>query len=165
MQRRRPIWRPRAPAARNGSATVELAVVLPVFVTLMLGVVQVGISIDASHKLYATLRQAGRLAAMDFKDRLAEGQTENQKVIQDIKNQLTAEGIPGDQATVTITHADGSQSGNTFDLADPNNALELFRIQIEVPNSALTSTNLLPNPQQKLSATIVFRKGRSMVAN
>lgn len=160
MTFRRSTGRTGGAPSRRGSATVEFAVVMPVFVTLMLGTIQTGISIDASHKLYATLRQAGRLAAMDFRDRVPDGTTGNDKVIQDIRNQLKAEGISGDEATITITYADGSNAGSEFDLCDANNVLELFRIKIELPNSAVSSNNFLPNPQQKMSASIVFRKGR-----
>jgi Flp pilus assembly protein TadG len=158
MQRRIPSLCQRTETTRRGAAVVEFAVVVPVFVTLMLGVIELGISIDASQKLHTTVRQAGRLAAMDFRERVSAGQTDNNKVIQDIRNHLKAEGLPGDEATISITYADGPNAGATFDLADTNNVLELFEISVEVPNSSITS--LLPNPAQTKSASIVFRKGR-----
>ena len=150
---------------RRGSATVELALVIPVFIALFLGMAQSGISIDGSHKLYAALRQAGRLASMDYANKLQEGQSANEKVIQDIKNLMAAEGIDVSDAIVTITHADGASAGQTFDLSDPNNALGLFKIEIQVPNSSFSSNNFLPNPAQKMTASIVFRKGSSSQGN
>jgi Flp pilus assembly protein TadG len=165
MQRRTNNSRSSQLVSRRGAAAVEFALVAPVFVALFLGMIQTGISIDSSHKLYAALRQSGRLASMDYTDKLQSGQTANDKIISDIKNQLAAEGIPASQITVTITHADGSNAGGTFDLSNAANALALFKIKVEVPNSALSSNNFLPSPTQKMTAEIVFRKGRSTLVD
>ncbi|MDZ4684348.1 MAG: TadE family protein [Planctomycetaceae bacterium] len=147
---------------RRGSAAVECAVVMPVLVALVMGLIQSGFSVDATHKLYASIRQAGRLASMDYKDLLQPGQTGNQKVIQDIKNTLAAEGLPVDQLTVTITHA---ETGGAFNLDDAANNLELFKIHVEVPFATVADTSLLPAPVETLSASIVFRKGKNTLAN
>jgi Flp pilus assembly protein TadG len=142
---------------RRGAAAVECAVVAPVLVTLVLGLIQSSYSIDATHKLYAAVRQAGRLASMDYDQLLQPGQTGNQKIIKDIRNQLKAEGLPGDSATISITHAETSAE---FNLDDPTNNLELFKIKIEIPFSAAMDVSVIPAPFSKLSASIVFRKGK-----
>lgn len=143
---------------RKGGAAVELTVMAPLFVALVMGAVQSGMNLDMQIKIQAAIRQAGRLAAMDYSKRLQPGQTGNQKVIQDIKNVLIAEGLPGNDATITITHADGPNAGSTFDLASSANDLQLFKIQIEIPYSALNSDGLLPNVFNKLTAAIVYRR-------
>uniref|UniRef100_A0A7C2JZA9 Pilus assembly protein n=1 Tax=Schlesneria paludicola TaxID=360056 RepID=A0A7C2JZA9_9PLAN len=145
---------------RRGAAAVECAIVMPVMVALVLGLIQGGYSVDTTHKLYAAVRQAGRLAGMNYRPLLKSGQTGNDKVIQDIRNTLAAEGLPADQLTITITEAEG---GGTFNLDDPANDLKLFRISASVPYSALSTASLLPAPVETLSASIVFRKGRSQV--
>lgn len=146
--------------SRCGAAAVELAVISPLFVLLILGAVQSGINLDMQTKMQAAVRQAGRLASMDYSKRVQANQTGNQKVIQDIKNVLTAEGLPGNAATVTITHAEGDNAGSTFDLSSSANDLKYFKITVEIPYSALNSTGLLPNTFQKLTASIVNRKDK-----
>ena len=146
---------------RRGAATVEFALVVPLFVTLAMGSIQAGIGISAAESLTSALREGGRLASMDATDYLKSGQTVNQKVIQDIKNFLTAERIDGSQVTVTITHADGDSAGSTFDLADDANSLKLFKIRAVVPYSAISSVTFFPHDLQTISAQIVYRKGKT----
>ena len=150
-------------AARRGSATVEFAVLSPIFLALVMTAAQSAFNIDTAHSLYAAIRQAGRLASLDSSEFRQQGQTANQKVIADIKNQLTAEGLPGDQMTVTITEADSSTE---FDLSNPDNDLRLFRISVEVPYSAMNSIGTFStSSMEKFNASIVFRKGRNNLVN
>jgi Flp pilus assembly protein TadG len=103
---------------RRGTATVEFAVIAPIFMLLVLGTWEMGTAVRASNNLTAAVREGGRLASMDFTDSLAANQTANQKVEQDIRAFLNASGLPGSQATITITYAEGSGVGTTFDLGD-----------------------------------------------
>ena len=148
---------------RVGAAAVEMAVIAPLFIGLILGAIQSGMSLDTSAKMYAAVRQAGRLAAMDYDSRLQPGQSGNDKVAQDIKNQLTADGLPGDKATVSITWAEGGNAGSTFNLKDPNADLQLFKIDISFQSKDLGSYNLMPPLNDTVSASIVFRKGRNQL--
>lgn len=151
----------RLPQHRRGAATVELAVIVPLFVTLAMGTIQTGLQISAAQTLTTALREAGRLASMDYTSRLQPGQTINQKVIQDIQNFLTAERIDGSKVTITITHADGTGAGSTFDLGDPSNQLQMFKIHAVVPYSAISSVTFFPHPNSTISASIVYRKGKN----
>lgn len=145
---------------RRGAVTVEFALIAPLFVALVMGTIQTGLAITAAQTMTAALREAGRLASMDYSNRLLAGQTINQKVIQDIKNFLTAEGIDGSKVSITITAADGASAGATFDLGDAANELALFKIRAVVPYSAITSVTFFPHTEQTISASIVYRKGK-----
>lgn len=153
--------RRRQPADRSGAATVELAIVIPLFITLAMGTIQTGMQITAAQTLTTALREAGRLASMDYTSRLQSGQTINQKVIQDIKNFLTAENIDGSKVTITITHADGTNVGTNFDLGDTANNLQLFKIRAVIPYSAISSITYFPHTNTTISASIVYRKGKN----
>lgn len=145
---------------RRGAAVVEFAVMAPVFLILTLGSVELGYALNASNTLYGALREGGRLASQDWSSMLEPNETANEKVIQDIKNMLTAARIPGDAVTISITHAEGSSTGQPFDLEDQDNYLKMFTISAEVPYEDVTliSGHFLRN--QKLSAQISFRMGR-----
>lgn len=149
---------------RTGSATVEFAVIAPLFIALIMGLLQSGTDLSASQQMHSALRQAGRLASQDYTEKLQAGQTANQKVIADIKNQLMANGIDSTEATVAITHADGASAGTTFNLADSNNDLKYFKINVTVPYAAVNKNGFLPSTVSSLSASIVFRKGKSILA-
>lgn len=145
---------------RRGTATVEFAVIAPVFLILVLGTWEMGTAVRASNNLTAAVREAGRLASMDFTGTLAVNQTANQKVEQDIRAFLNAAGMPGGQATITITHADGAYAGQTFDLENGDNYLELFRITATVP---FTAVSVFPNKimqTSQLKAEMINRRGR-----
>lgn len=146
---------------RRGAATVELAFVLPVFIALAMGTIQTGMQIVAAQTLTTSLREAGRLASMDYSSRLQSGQTINQKVIQDIRNFLTAEKIDGSKVAISITYADGASAGSVFDLGDPNNNLQMFKIQASVPFSAICSVTFFPTTKNSINASVVYRKGKN----
>lgn len=149
-------------SARQGAAAVEFAVIAPLFVTLVLTAAQSSFNLDAAHTMYATIRQAGRLASMESSERQQAGQSKNNKVIQDIRNQLIAEGIPGQHCEITITDA---ETGGPFDLSDSANDLGLFRISINVPYSALNIMGAFPTQDSTMRASVVFRKGRTTLVN
>lgn len=145
--------------SREGSAAVEFALVSPIFIALVMGAIQSGYNFDCTTKMYSAVRQAGRLASLNVSStKMQPGQTLNDKVIEDVKNTLTAEGLPGNQMTISITGSDGSSA---FDLSDPNNDMKYFKISVSVPYSIVNTNNFLPNTLSQLSASIVFRKGRS----
>lgn len=155
----------RRPADRRGSATVEFALVAPILIALIMGGIETGFNFDTTHKMYAAVRQSGRLASMDNTQKLLPNQTSNEKVMLDIKNALKAEGMPGDSAIVTITHATGTSEGDTFDLTSSANDLKYFRIKVTIPYAAVNTDNFLPSTVSQLSASVVFRKGKTSLVN
>lgn len=150
---------------RGGAATVEFALIVPLFITLAMGTIQAGMQITAAQTLTTSLREAGRLASMDYSKRLQSGQTINQKVIKDIQNFLAAEQIDGNKVTITITHAEGSNAGSSFDLSSPANELLMFKIRAVAPYSAISSVTFFPHANTTLSASIVYRKGKSSIVH
>ncbi|MBS0205990.1 MAG: pilus assembly protein [Planctomycetes bacterium] len=149
------------PAKRRGAATVEFALMMPLFVTLTMATIQTGIQITAAQTLTSALREGGRIASMDYKSRLQSGQSINQKVINDIQNFLTAEKIDGTKVTITITAADGASAGTAFDISDPANQLKMFKIHAVVPYSAISSVTFFPHTNNTISASIVYRMGKN----
>lgn len=139
---------------RRGVAAVEFAVIAPVFLALLLGMVAVRRAVHSTTIMDAALAQAGRLASMDAGLQLPSGMTLNDKIIHDIRNFLRASGIENDETnlTITITHADDTDgnpldpmpnppsTGSEFDLSDVTNRNRLFRIGIEIPDGASNST-------------------------
>ncbi|QDT52839.1 TadE-like protein [Caulifigura coniformis] len=150
---------------RRGTATVEFAVIAPLFLLLVLGTWEMGTAVRASNNLTAAVREGGRLASMDFTGTVASNQTPNQKVEQDIRAFLNASGLPGALATISITHAEGANAGQTFNLANSTNYLALFKIRATIPFS---SVSMFPNRIMKgttLKAELVTRRGRVRSAN
>jgi Flp pilus assembly protein TadG len=148
------------PEPRSGVAATEFAIVLPLFLTLVLGVLEIGRSLETSTTMYAALREAGRLAGQDYQPLLPSGTTINEKVEQDIRNFLTASGLDGDDFDITIEHADGGSAGSTFDLSDADNQLQLFKLTAEVEYSEISIFPFEFMAGQTLRSSLVFRLGR-----
>ncbi|MEZ6065947.1 MAG: pilus assembly protein [Planctomycetaceae bacterium] len=150
---------------RRGAAAVEFAIILPLFLMLVLGTVEMGSALNAAQILEASLREGGRLASMEQSPYFAQGGDPNAKVIQDIRNFLAASKIPGDEVNIAIVHAGGSDDGQTFDLDDPANDLRYFRIEASVPYESVSAFPLDRMTGQNIAASLTFRKGRSRLVS
>jgi Flp pilus assembly protein TadG len=157
MQRRRTSDR----RPRHGAVAVEFAFIAPLLLTLVLGVCEASRLLDAQGRLLTAARDGARLAAMDREQLLAEGQSTNEKITQDIRNFLDAYGMPGDEVNISITDADNPDG--PFDLDDPANDLKLFRISVELPYSALVGFEVPLGDDIYLSAEIVFRNAKAVI--
>ncbi|MDA0832572.1 MAG: pilus assembly protein [Planctomycetota bacterium] len=152
---------------RRGAAIVEFAIMAPVFLLLLMGSIESGKALEISNILSSAIRQGGRLACMDWEGFSSSQQSSNLKVESDIRNFLIASGIDGDDVEITITSADGDDSGDTFDLSNPANRLRMFRITATV---AFDDVNNYPIPVKfmngkNVSMSIVFRAGNSSMSN
>ncbi len=145
---------------RAGVAATEFAIVLPLFLTLILGILEIGRSLETSTTMYSALREAGRLASLDYTEVLPEDTTANEKVTQDIRNFLTASGLPGDDFDISITYADGGNEGSTFDLMDADNKLQLFKLSCDIEYSEISIFPFKFMTGQTLRSSLVFRMGR-----
>ena len=149
-------------ARRSGIATVEFAILVPLFLMLVLGMTEMGNAFQVSADLTAAVREGGRMASMDLSKVTPSNMTINQKVIKDMRNFLKASGIPGDDVTITITRAD---SQAVFDLSNQDNYLKSFRISASIPYSKVSR---LPSDYMRGRAvrfSAVYRLGRSQVTN
>jgi hypothetical protein len=144
---------------RRGAAAVEFAIVAPVFVVIVLGVAESSRLFEVQNQLALAARGGARLGAMDRTGLLEEGQTTNDKVADDVKHFLSANGLPGDQATVFIV--DPEDSTTPFDMDDEVNELELFELRVELPYSAVSEGGGSLGESFVLSAKVVFRNARA----
>src|SRR5690606_32056342 len=127
--------------------------------------VEMGTAINTTQVLNSALREGGRLASMDYKLILDEDDDINEKIVRDIRNFLTASGIPGAEVDLSIVHAGGDQDGIDFDLSDPSNNLKRFLFEATVPYSAIRTFPLKRMEGQDVSAKLTFRKGRISLVN
>ncbi len=150
------------PKKRLGAAAVEMAMVLPLFMTLTFVSIESGHALNVAQKLEAVVRDGGRLASKDIEPALLVGGiTANQKVTNDIKNMLKAEGYPATNIVVTILHADGATMGQNFDLALSTNQYKMFRITVTIPYSDVKMFPMGLSSSTILKADLVASRGRS----
>ena len=150
---------------RDGAAMVEMAILLPLFLLLILGTLEIGAALRGSQVLMSAVRGAGRLAAMETRTVVSDGMTANQKIEADIRNFVSAAGMPGEDVIIEIKHPDGQPgAGQYFDLDDPDNRLKLFEIEAQIP---YTSVNNFPNQyfgSSNLKVNYVARVGRAKLS-
>jgi len=146
---------------RRGTATVEFAVVAPVFLTLILGMLEASKLFEVHGQIAQVARDGARLGAMDRADWVASGISSNDKIIQDIKNSLEATGYDPDELEVAIEFP--GEPGKDFNLDDPANDLELFQVRIAVPYSSTSALHVPDSLDYSLSTAVVFRNTRSTI--
>ena len=150
------------PKKRLGAAAVEMAMVLPLFMTLTFVSIESGHALNVAQKLEAVVRDGGRLASKDIPPALLVGGiTANQKVTNDIKNMLKAEGYPATNIVVTIVHADGATMGQNFDLALSTNQYKMFRITVTIPYADVKMFPMGLKSNPTIKADLVASRGRS----
>lgn len=140
---------------------VEFAIICPVFLTLVIGLLEAGQALRAANIMAAAVREGGRLAAMDWNDFVPEGFTPNTKVISDVRNFLTASGLPGADAVISITSAEGADEGDDFDLTNSNNNYRLFKISVQIPYEEISTFPSTFMQGQTLTSELTFRAVRS----
>ena len=151
--------------SRKGAAIVEFAMFAPLFVVLTLGAIQANSAISTTMLLNSSIREGGRLATMDWGETVPDGTTPQAKVLEDIQNFLEAGGIPADELELSIVSAEGADAGQAFDLTDPDNEYRLFRISATIPYSETSPFHSAFTNGNDLTASLVFRKGRSSLSN
>ena len=144
---------------RDGVAALEAAVVMPMMLILVLGTIEMGTALRASTIMQSAVREAGRLANMNWSQVVEAGDTPNAKIERDLRNFVTASGLPGSSLSVSITHAEGANSGQTFDIADEDNELELMDITVALPYSSISLFPTRHMAGQSVSASLVMRAG------
>ncbi|MGO8746502.1 MAG: TadE/TadG family type IV pilus assembly protein [Thermoguttaceae bacterium] len=133
----------------RGVAALELAIVLPILLTFLLGVLEVGRMLDVQVMLETAVGVGGRQAST--------GLSTNAQVQQDVINNLTFAGLPTQDVTVTVEDL-------TTPGTDATQAAELDTLQVTVtiPFSDVrwAATALVTDNNTMLSATSTFRSAR-----
>lgn len=145
--------------SRSGVAAVEAAVVLPVMLILTLGTIEMGTALRASTIMQSAVREAGRLVSMDWSDHVGSGDTPNAKVERDLRNFVTASGLPGSALTISIVQAENPGMGQPFDIADEANDLRLVRIEVTLPYSSISLFPTRIMDGRDIKAKLVLRAG------
>jgi Flp pilus assembly protein TadG len=150
------------PRQRRGVVAVEFAIVAPVLLAVVLGMMELTRMIEAQNDLEIAAREGARFACMDHEGLLQSGQTANQKLVDDVKNYLASNGMPREEITVEVM--DHENPGTTFDLADPNNNLKLFDVNVKVNYSAVRYSTINLHANYMLNGSVTFRNGIATVA-
>jgi hypothetical protein len=148
---------------RNGAVAVEFAIVAPILVAIVLGMIELGRAFEMQNLLEVAAREGARFASMDRDGMLDPGESANDKLIEDVKNFLASNGIPHDDINVTVK--DFENPTQDFDLDDPENDLKLFEVKIEVDWSSMSLTPVDTGSDHPLSAKVVFRNGRATISD
>ncbi|MDA7950078.1 MAG: pilus assembly protein [Pirellulaceae bacterium] len=143
---------------RNGVVAVEFALVAPVLLLTVLGMVQVSKMLDTKHLLTMAVREGGRMGAMDRTGLVAEGSTSNDKLRDDVLHFLQASGISTEGVTVQIGAKDDIDVD--FNLDAPENHLQLFQVEVRLPYDLGLGSVAGPDDFH-LSARVVFRNGKA----
>jgi Flp pilus assembly protein TadG len=155
-------YKPNRSEKRRGAVAVEFAFVAPVLVTIVLGMIQVNRIYDGQNLLETAAREGARFAAMDRDGMLADGQTTNSKLANDVKNYLAASGLDRDAVQVNVLDAESPEE--TFDLDDPANDLRLFVVEVKVPHSSVSFTPVAESDDFAMVGSITFRNGRAVLS-
>jgi Flp pilus assembly protein TadG len=123
---------------RQGVEIVEMAMVLPVMVMLVLGIIEFGRAFQMAQLLTSAAREGARLGMLYNvvkQQDIANGITSaNQKVESDIKNFLRAAGVNTNRLEVLITTPDGDDEEDTVDLDNyATMQEEYFKVTVRAP--------------------------------
>lgn len=135
---------------RRGAAAVEFALILPLFLVLIVGTIELGRAYEVSQLMHLSVRDAARMASTKF----PQVTVTNTRVIDSVRNTLIAGGVPVTGLTVTITHA---ETGAAFDVADADNSLELFRVTATLPFNQANYTIPMFMNNRNVVASIAMR--------
>ncbi len=111
---------------RSGATIVEFAIIVPVFLLLVFGIIEFGRGIMVTHLLTNAARVGARLGAL-------EGTTTTQ-ITTAVNNYLSTNGINGDTAVVQVN--DGSADASTAKAGDE------ITVLVTIPGS---SVSWIPN--------------------
>jgi Flp pilus assembly protein TadG len=151
----------RNPKSRRGVVAVEFAIVAPVLLAIVFGMVELSRMFEVQNLLDTAAREGARFAAMDRDGLLQDGQSSNDKLASDVKNYLASSGIPRDSVTVAVK--DHEDPGADFNLDDSANDLKLFDVHVSVELSAVSHTSL-GSGNGTLTGSITFRNGFATIS-
>ena len=148
--------------SRRGAVAVEFAIVAPVLLTVVLGLLELTRAYDTANLLEMAAREGARLASMDREGLVEEGESSNDKVINDMRNFLASNGLDPDDIDVEII--DHENPPDPFDLDDPNNDLRLFDVNVSIDFSSVSLTSVPSGGDYPISASLTFRNGHAVIS-
>lgn len=148
---------------RRGAVAVEFAVVAPVLLAIVLGLIAMGRAYEMQNLLEVAAREGARFASMDRDGLVAPNENGTDKLIDDVKDFLASNGIPRDDISVAVK--DHENPDEDFDIDDPENDLKLFEVRISVPWSSLSLMPVAAGSDHPLTAKVVFRNGRATISD
>lgn len=110
---------------RRGAAIVEMAVCLPVLVTIVLGIIEFGRGMMVGELVNNAAREGARLA-------IVTGST-NTEVTDVVKNFLDAAGVNSQYVSVTITVTAAAGNPNPGNQVGSAKTRDLCSVQVQVP--------------------------------
>jgi hypothetical protein len=150
-------------STRRGAVAVEFAFVAPIFVIILVGMVQVGGLLETQSNLSKATSEGGRIGAMD-REALGVGDASTNDLVRDeVRNFLNSKGLPGDDIEVKITQV--GNHGQPFNLDDPANSGELFEVYIEYPYDDACCLQLPGSSKWNLKGQAIFRNATVTVNN
>ena len=152
------------PASSNrlGAVAVEFAFIAPMLLAVVVALIELTRVYDVQNLLETAAREGARFASMDTSEIVGEGGSTNAKIEQDVTNFLASSGVPSENLEVRIL--DAEDPTQTFDLDDPENALKLFVVEIEVPFSSVSYTPVSQANDYGMTASITFRNGHATLS-
>ena len=147
---------------RKGAVAVEFAIVAPVLLALLFGMIQYGKAFEIQNQLQVAAREGARFASMDHAGMLTAGQTSNQKLIEEVKSFLATYGINKNDVTVGVK--DHANPTADFNLDDPANDLKLFDVKVSVNFSKVSLRPVSAGNDYGLTAKVVFRNGKATIS-
>lgn len=162
-QARPEVTKSRRTLVRRGAVAVEFAVVAPVLVALVLGMIELGRAFEMQNQLEVAAREGARFASMDRDGILQPGQSSNQKLTEDVKNFLASNGFPRDKVNVAVK--DFENPDEDFDIDDPANDLRLFEVRVSIDLSEVGLSAMSDDDDHPLMGKVVFRNGRATLSD
>ena len=147
------------PQQRKGAVAVEFAVVAPMLLAIVVGLLELSRVYDVQNMIESAAREGARFAATDRSGMMQEGQTANQKLAGDVLNLLSSSGIP--TADIQVSIRDPENPCVEFDLDNSGNGFRLFEVHVEIPYSAISYTPVSQTDDYSLSSSVTFRNGRA----
>jgi TadE-like protein len=148
---------------RRGAVAVEFAIVAPILVAVVFGLIELGRAFETQNMLEVAAREGARFASMDRDGLLAPGESANDKMVEDVKTMLASNGIPEDKVNVEIKDFENPEQD--FDLDDPSNDLKLFEVKVSVEWSSVSLTPVAASSDHPMTASVVFRNGRATISD
>jgi hypothetical protein len=147
---------------RRGAVAVEFAIVAPILISIVFGMIELGRAFEMQNLLEVAAREGARFASMDRKGMLEPGESATDKLIEDVKNFLASNGIPHGDINVEVKDFENPEED--FDMDDPDNDLKLFEVKISVDWSSMSLTPVPTGSDYTMVGSVVFRNGRATIS-